>query len=79
MHPRGGATREFHHVLRQAWKAFYSQRRLWSVPGCPHAKMRVLHLAIFPSMAWTSGTIRIAQTRDKTGSAMVPVGHGDVA
>lgn len=51
----GVDAREFREVVGAAWISFHTRRPLWSAWGHV-AESPGLHMTVFPSMAWASGT-----------------------
>lgn len=47
---------EFTQVQSNAWAAFHRKAPLWRTKGRLHAKLRILHLSVSVSFAWSSGT-----------------------
>lgn len=72
--PQADHSAEFRHVLRKAWAAYHSRRRIWATPGCFAPKMRIPPLSVITCASdWAAGTrhwtqrelgqLRTAQTR----------------
>lgn len=54
--PDGFQHLEFRCVGRVAWAACHAQKALWNAPGQLRSNLRVLHITVFASLAWTAGT-----------------------
>lgn len=50
------STLEIAHVVARAWSALHAKVPVLRSRGHLNAKLRVLHLGIFPCFAWASGT-----------------------
>lgn len=43
---QGDHSAELRHLLRKAWAAYHSRRRIWATPCCFTSKVRIVHLSV---------------------------------